>query len=137
MSCCFLGLWKSIKDNEVWCIVSHPWLVCKMNFFLSGVDFFPSTFQSCSLELCVPMYIHKALGSLGMSSCGLWFLSFEHAAWSWMAQVLLLCLSSHSLVVTCPAWGPLKQLCYIIIMCKTSCSSKQKVHAFISLNDQG
>lgn len=36
----------------------------------------------------------------------LWALSFlEHAAWSRMAQVLLLCLSSHSLVVSCPAWG--------------------------------
>lgn len=64
-----------------------------------------------------------------------------------MAQVLLIYLSSHSLVVVHRSPAQLevevKQLCYIIVVCTTSCSRKgdfcnrQKVCAFIDLNDQG
>lgn len=86
-----------------------PDIVCKMSVVLVKSGFFSHPcFQSCSRELCVPCltYIFGKLGREQLGGCGLWFLSFfEHAAWSRMAQVLLLCLSSHALVVTCSAWG--------------------------------
>jgi len=64
-----------------------------------------------------------------------------------MAQVLLIYLSSHCLVVIhrSPAQlkAEIKQLCYITVICTMSCSRKgdfcnrQEVYAFINMNDQG
>lgn len=88
-----------------------PDMYARRVFFLTRVDFFPSTFSVMfTRALCtrpdVHLYSFGKFGHEQLGVCGLWFLSFfEHAAWSGMAQVLLLCLRSHALVVTCPAWG--------------------------------
>lgn len=124
-----------------------------MFFLLEVFRFFHPHFQSRSPELCAPYlkYICKGLLKLEheqLGGCGLWLLSFyEHAAWSKMAQVLLIYLSSHSLVVVhrSPAQleAEVKQLCYIVVIRTMSCSRKgnfcnrQEVCAFINLNDQG
>lgn len=100
-------------------------------------------FQSCSLELCALYLMYVGCTNFGkFGHEQFWFLSFfEHAAWSRMAAVLLLCLSSHS-GCHLPSLRLKSSSCYIIITCTMSCCrcdfcNRQKVHAFISLNDQG
>lgn len=144
----YIGQWNLVDG-----LFYLPEMYARWMFFLSEVFcFFHPRFQLCSLELCVP-YLYNCEGLLKLEheqlgGFAFLLLSFyEHAAWSKIAQVLLIYLSSHSLVVIHRSPSQLeaevKQLGCIIVIRVMSCSRKggfcirQKVHAFINLNDQG
>lgn len=125
-----------------------PDMYARWVFCLSRVDFFPSTFSVTFTRALCPTWCMSVklwkVWAWAMVVAGSGFsasLSMQHEA-EWLK---LCCFASAATLWWSPAQpeAEVRQLCYIIIMCMMSCSSRhdfcnrQKVHAIISLNDQG